>query len=277
MDVETTTTLALWRAWQQAQGLSERTITERAATIRRLCLERGVSAPKLTTLDALVFAGKPGLKPRSRWTYQQHIRAFTAWMVKAHIRDDDPLIDAPKPKRPAGVPRPVHDQQFVAILKAANRRRTRTMILLAALAGFRVHEIAKVHGRDFDLESGHVTVDGKGGKIAAIPLHPLLAVEAAAYPRDGYWFPSYSGAEPHIGRQAVSKAIRQAMERAGVRASAHQLRHWYGTSLLAHGVDIRVVQELMRHSSLQSTQIYTQVSDLQRAAGIARLELPGVA
>jgi site-specific recombinase XerD len=61
------------------------------------------------------------------------------------------------------------------------------------------------------------------------------------------------------------------MTRAGVKASPHQLRHYFGSTLLAKGADLREVQELMRHSSIASTQIYTEVPDARRAAAIARL------
>jgi site-specific recombinase XerD len=268
----------MWRAWQEAQGLSERTIAERASTIRRAVEHAGEPPTALTTLGIVRFIARPGLSSRTRWTYHQHLHAYSQWLIKAKLRTDDPMVDAPAPRRQAGTPRPVEQYQLQAILVAANRRRTRTMILLAALAGLRVHEIAKVHGHDFDLTARTLTVLGKGGKTAAIPLHQVLVTEAAVQPRDGYWFPSYGMQEsPHVDRQAVGKAIAQAMKRAGVDASAHQLRHYFGTSLLEHGADIRVVQELMRHSSLQSTQIYTKVSDVQRAAAVARLELPPVA
>ncbi|MBW4032993.1 MAG: tyrosine-type recombinase/integrase, partial [Acidobacteria bacterium] len=221
----------------------------------------------------MLFIGKPGLAPRSRWTYHQHLSAYCTWLIKAKLRKDNPLAEAPVPRRPAGVPRPVLNHQLERILTAAGRRRTKTMILLAALAGLRVHEIAKLHGRDVDLEARTLRVIGKGGKDALIPMHELLVAEAQVYPRDGFWFPSYlaDGATPHISRQSVSATIGAALTRAGVDATAHQLRHWYGTSLLEHGVDIRIVQELMRHSSLQSTQIYTKVSGEQRQIAIAKL------
>ena len=67
------------------------------------------------------------------------------------------------------------------------------------------------------------------------------------------------------------------MERAVVNATPHQLRHWYGTQLLEHGADLRTVQELMRHESISSTQIYTLVSPVRRRDAIMLLELPDAA
>lgn len=268
--------LATWRAWQETQNLSERSITERANCVRRYARDSGEDPLQFTTGGLMLFIARPGLKPRTRWTYHQHLRSYGQWLIKAKLRSDDPLSNAPTPRKPSGVPRPVQNYQFERILAAALSPRTRTMILLAAFAGLRVHEIAKVRGEDVDLDAATLRVFGKGGKDATIPLHELLFEEALLYPSKGYWFPS-TCADGHMGRIAVSELIGEAMRRAGVQATAHQLRHWYGTSLLEKGVDIRVVQELMRHSSLQSTQIYTQVSGAQRQIAIATLGLPTAA
>lgn len=269
--------LALWRAWQETQGLSERSITERAQCIRRLLRQSGEKPLEITATAVMLFLNRPGLAPRTRWTYHQHVHAFCTWLVRAKLRGDDPLTDLPTPRKPASTPRPVHDAQLARMLAAAKRRRTRTMILLAAYAGLRVHEIAKLHGRDVDLEQETLRVIGKGGKDALVPMHPTLVEEARHYPADGYWFPTTGGDLPHVTRQSVSRTIAAAMARAGVVATPHALRHAYGTNLVSEGVDIRIVQELMRHSSIQSTQIYTKVSDAQRRAAIGRLRLPGVA
>jgi len=154
------------------------------------------------------------------------------------------------------------------------------MILLAALAGLRVHEIAKLHGRDIDLTNRILTVTGKGNKTATLPLHPAIVAYAHTFPRDRFWFPSYTNQStglPHVKASAVSAAIMHTMRRAGVPGQAHQLRHWYATTLLGSGVDLRIVQELMRHESPATTAIYTQVDFRQQRAGMDLLELPTAA
>lgn len=72
--------------------------------------------------------------------------------------------------------------------------------------------------------------------------------------------------------KSVSDMIATAIRRTGVDATAHQLRHWYGTTLLEDGADIRVVQELLRHASLISTQIYTKATDARMHAAIRTLD-----
>lgn len=276
---DTTTTESIlrhWRIWQESQGLSSRTITERATVVRNLLEYTGEPPLGLTPLGIMSYTGRVELSAASKGTYHASIRAYCLWLMRTDQRTDDPTLKTPTPKRPKGRPRPVFDNQLGAMLAAVNRRRTRMMILLAAMAGLRVHEVAKVHGGDVDLVNGVLLVTGKGGKTAMIPLHDAILAEAHEYPPDGHWFPAYAAqtTAQHITPGAVSAAIKGTMERAGIVGKPHQLRHWYGTTLLAEGVDVRIVKELMRHESLDTTAIYTLVHLDQQRAGIRRLRLP---
>jgi integrase/recombinase XerD len=273
------TVLSYWRLWQDAQGLSGRTIDERAAVITRLVTFASVHPLALTPMVIMAYVGQPALSATSKATYHATIRAYCQWLVKTDQRADDPSLKTPTPKRPKGKPRPVFDNQLELMLSIVNRRRTRTMILLGALAGMRVHEIAKMHGGDIDRHNGILTITGKGGSTEMVPLHHELSREAEQYPADGFWFPAYSKqtASPHVTRQGVYAAIKGTMQRAGIDGTPHQLRHWYGTTLLDRGVDVRVVQRLMRHQSLDTTAIYTKVSLRREREGIDMLELPRAA
>jgi site-specific recombinase XerD len=265
-------TLGRWTLWMHAQGLSERTIGERIGTIRGL-LEYAHAGPlELAPEDIQTFLARK-LSPATRATYHASIRAFCAWMQRTRERDDNPADQTPRPRRPKSRPRPIASTQLDALLEAANRRRTRTYILLAAFAGLRVHEIAKIHGRDIDPYTGVLTVTGKGGKTAQVPLHDELLAEATHYPSDAYWFPAYSQntKTPHVTSTAVSQAISGAMTRAGFQGKPHQLRHYYGTELVRAGVNLRIVQTLMRHESPATTAIYTEVDIDQLRDGIAAL------
>lgn len=265
--------LAQWRAWQEAQGLSERTIDERAGLVTRFVRFADADPLAITAAQVTRFVGRPRLKPRTRWVYRQHLAAYSDWLIAARLREPpSPLGDVPNVRKPTGVPRPIEPADLEAVLTKVQGP-ARMMVLLAAFAGLRVHEVAKVRGRDLDRRSGALTVEGKGGKESVLPAHPAIVAEAAAYPDRDYWFPAPDGGP--VSRQHVSKTIRLALEAAGVHATAHQLRHTFGTALLGAGVDVRVVQELMRHASLQTTQVYTRVSAEQRTAAIGRLALPG--
>jgi site-specific recombinase XerD len=147
------------------------------------------------------------------------------------------------------------------------------MILLAAYQGLRASEIAAVHSDDVDLESGTFKVLGKGGRTDYLPLHDVIR-ELAATMHPGWWFPARAGREGHIKGQSVSDLLADARDRAGIADKAltgHSLRHAFGTELVRRGANIRAVQELMRHSSLQTTQRYTQVLDDDRRTALAVL------
>lgn len=265
--------LALWQSWQRAGALSDRTIGERAQVLRSICDMYQVSALDLGPSHIVGFLARPGIADTSRATYATSLRAFFRWAITQNLITANPMDRVPTPKRPRYMPRPIQTAQLSRLLTACNRQRTRMMVLLCALAGLRVHEVAKFRGSDLDAERGTIAVVGKGSKPAMIPAHPAILELAATFPRDGYWFPSYSAPGP-IRPQAVSKAIAGAMHRAGIDGTAHQLRHWYGTELLHNGADLRTVQELMRHDSIVSTQIYTQVTSAAKTAALGRLALP---
>jgi site-specific recombinase XerD len=150
------------------------------------------------------------------------------------------------------------------------------MILLGVYQGLRAGSIARIHGRDVDLVENLLHVVGKGNKRAALPLHPLIREVAIKMPTDDYWFPARRGSRGHIHSASVSDLLTRAKKRAGIDDEAltgHSTRHTFGTELVEAGVDIRVVQELMMHESLASTQIYTRVSARKKAEGI-RLLIP---
>ena len=144
---------------------------------------------------------------------------------------------------------------------------TRTKIILAAYAGMRVHEIAKIRGEDISPVAGTITITGKGGRTDTLPAHQLILQQASHYPRRGLWFPSPKDPAVPVWAKTVSRVISDAFDRADAPATAHQLRHYFATSLLRAGTDSRVVQSLMRHESLATTGRYLAVNtDQQRTA-----------
>ncbi|WP_280516451.1 tyrosine-type recombinase/integrase [Actinomyces succiniciruminis] len=143
-------------------------------------------------------------------------------------------------------------------------------MLLGAYAGLRIHEIACIRGTDIDTVAGTLHVAGKGGRDDILPAHPVILDQAADYP-PGYWFPSPTEDQP-VKAKTVGTVISRAFNRAGVRGSAHQLRHYFATSLLRAGADSRVVQTLMRHESLATTGRYLGVDDAQQRAALNLLQ-----
>lgn len=266
-------TIRMWTKWQYAQSLSQRTVTERISTVRRFAEAQGVDPITAEEGDIVTWLAEGGdWSASSRHTYHCHLTAWFAWLQRSGYREGNPMANVPTPKRPKGKPHPVADEQLARLLRTTMRKRTRVMILLAALAGLRVHEIAKFRGEHVDIVGRTLTVKGKGGRTDVIKLHPLLLEAAYTMPRKGWWFTSEVSGTGHVRRESVSSTISGAMVRANVPGSAHSIRHWYGTALVGSGADLRTAQKLLRHASLATTEIYVDVADARKAEAIDRLD-----
>lgn len=258
--------LQTWARRMRAEGLAERTVTDRPAIVRRAAAAVGARPTELTTdqlVDYLAWLPSSG----TRQTYFSALRSWHLWLTAQGIRADDPTADLRRPRAPRRRPRPVATGHLDRLLASGIRGRTRTAVLLCSYQGLRVHEAAKIRGEDVDLVAGTLRVVGKGGVEEYLPLHHLIAAEAKRYPDRGFWFPSHTRPGRPIRSNSLSDSISKAMSRADVPGTAHCLRHWYGTELVRSGVNVRVVQTLLRHASLATTAIYVKVdADQQRAA-----------
>jgi len=266
------TLIDAWTLTMQAQGLSQATITERTRLIRQLARTTGTDPAALTPHTLTAFLANID-SPVTADAYYSIARAWCTWLVRAGHRDDDPTMRVPRPRVPPARPRPITRPQLDTLLVTPLRQDTRTKILLAAYAGLRIHEIAKIRGEDIDTAGGTLTVTGKGGRTDLLPAHPIILTQAASYPRRGLWFPSPTRPGQHVTAQTVGTVIARALRRAGIDATAHQLRHFFATSLLEAGVDSRIVQTLMRHASLATTGRYLGVTLTQQRAALNSLTI----
>lgn len=265
-----TTDLGRWVTWMRAQSWSEKTITSRIDLVERAATEAGRGPTRLTTEDIAVFLARPEISPATRRAYWLWLRSWFTWCVVEGIRDDDPTMRIPKPRAPRRARRRLVSEHVRKLLATRMRRRTRAMILLAAYQGLRVSEIAKMRGDLIDPIAGTLEVEGKGGVREFLPLHPLVAAEAAHHGR-GWWFPSTQNPTGHVRGESVTDVIGEVMSRAGVPGTAHNLRHWYATELLEQGVDLKVIQRLLRHASLSTTELYLHTGAERDHAAIVRL------
>lgn len=263
-----------FEVFQRGKALAETTIRNRRSILASLQRALDVSIIQATTADLRGFVGRPGIKPGSRRTNRNALVAFYTFLHEDGYRDDNPSLRLPTVAVPKGTPRPFTPEQVDAMLESGAYTRTRAMILLGCYQGFRVSQIAPVHGHDIDRLSNTIRTIGKGGKERLLPLHPVIAELSESMPADGWWFPARHGQAGHIKGSGVTNLIARAKKRAGIhdpRLTAHSLRHAFGTDLVENDVDIRVVQELMMHESLSTTQIYTGVSERKKQAGILAL------
>ncbi|WP_163700074.1 tyrosine-type recombinase/integrase [Mycolicibacterium sarraceniae] len=263
-----------WELWQHAQRLSPKTISERVRVLRQFYIETHVQPMHADSLGIVRWtASHDDWSDSTAAAYNSYLVAWFKWLQITDRRLDNPMVKVGTVKVPDRAPRPIADTDVPKLLQTRMWTSTRRMILLALLAGLRVHEIAKIRGQDVDMASQLLWVKGKGKRLRSIPLHPILIEMASEMPERGWWFPMRGYEAEHMLSKSVSDVIGRTMRRAGVLGTPHSLRHWYATSLLDDGHDIRLVQELMRHKSIQSTQIYTKVSDRRQREAIASLSL----
>jgi integrase/recombinase XerD len=274
--------------YQRAGNLSEKTITNREESL--LLLARiAECGPLQVTEDHMLQAlsrahprtGRPlaaGTKQSERSYYQ----TFFTWLHAKGHRPDNPAGGLPKVKQPRRKPRPLRLTQVDAMLDSGAYKRTRDIITICALSGLRIGEVVKIRGEDVDLEGGVLRSVRKGSLQHVIALNSALIHLAHEYPREGWWFPSpYKNREfpdggGHVLMKSASDRVSRAIRNAGItdpNLTAHSLRHFYATTLLKQGVNIRVVQELLGHASLATTQLYTEVDQDDMRAGVAVLPL----
>lgn len=205
------------------------------------------------------------------------LRSFFGHRVRSGHRGADPSLGLPGPRQPKRLPRPlrVDDCRHLAESGFAPdvSPRDRALVELLYGAGLRVSELTGLDVGDLDLERGEVRVLGKGSRERVVPVPErardalstwLEAREAPA--RDEPLFTalrSRKGRPPaRLGARDVRRVLLRRAREAGVadRVHPHRLRHSYATHLLDMGADLREIQELLGHRSLQTTEKYTAVS-----------------
>ncbi|HEV2754884.1 MAG TPA: site-specific tyrosine recombinase XerD [Actinomycetota bacterium] len=210
------------------------------------------------------------------------VRALYRFLVREAGLASDPTARVGTPSRPRSIPKAISVEQVERLIEAPPRdllgRRDVAMLEVLYGAGLRISELVDLDVDDADLDAGTVLVrSGKGGKGRMVPLgraarravgeylvqsRPELLVRAPARAGDAAaLFLNARGGR--LGRQGCWKVLKHHAGAAGLDrvVSPHTLRHSFATHMLDAGADIRVVQELLGHSSLATTQVYTLVSD----------------
>lgn len=256
-----------YERYLQACNRSGRTVKLRLGIARR-CLRTWGLAITREAIEGLLATDEQG-RERARWTrvtYYWSIHDFCEFLVVAGYIGDNPAEHVEKPRSDKGLPRPLTNEE-VARIRAACSGRLLDVVTIMLVTGLRVHEVAKLRGEDVQEDSVYVL--GKGHHEAFIPTHPDLWEIAQRYPRRGYWFPG--GHNGHVAGQSLTSEVTALFRSLGIEGSSHRLRHTFGTRLLRQGENLRTVQRLMRHKTLATTEIYTQVLDDELRAAITRL------
>ncbi|MGE0581985.1 MAG: site-specific tyrosine recombinase XerD [Steroidobacteraceae bacterium] len=267
--------------WME-RGLSSNTLAAYRADLTALARwlgERGrdISATSRADLmDFIAFRVQAGARPRSTARQLSSFRRFFRHLVREGSLREDPTAQIAMPKIGRSLPRSLSEEEVESLLNApvigdplGNRDRAMLEVLYAT--GLRVSELVSLKHSQVNLNQGVLRVVGKGNRERLIPLGEEAVrwlTEFTHGPRNeilldrttDYLFPTRRG--DRMTRQAFWHIIKRYARKAGVERdlSPHTLRHAFATHLLNHGADLRVVQMLLGHSDLSTTQIYTHVA-----------------
>lgn len=271
------TDLRLFAQWCERAGIEEPTAVTRLVVRRYLAhlttrrYARASVARKAAALRSyfgwLTACGVVASDP----TAQLPVAAGTSRLPRVLDRSQVEAMLSPGPAQRAGagaLPVPSHHRvQTDPVRAAALRQRDAAIVEVLYACGLRVSELCGLDLEDLDLADRSLTVTGKGGRRRRLPMHDTCAASLARWiesrrvlitqEREG---PSAVFVNRHgarIGPRDVHRVVRAC---APVPTHPHAIRHSFATHLLDGGADLRVVQELLGHASLQTTQIYTHVS-----------------
>ncbi|HEV2332458.1 MAG TPA: site-specific tyrosine recombinase XerD [Gammaproteobacteria bacterium] len=267
--------------WSE-RGLSENTLAAYRADLSGLARWLDSQSVELMLaqrehlLAFLAWRVQQGARPRSTARQLSSIRRFYRHMLREGRIAEDPTtrIDMPKLGRP--LPKSLSEGEVESLLRAPDVAeplgiRDRAMLELLYATGLRVSELVSVRISQVNLKQGVVRVVGKGNRERLVPLGEEAQKWIEKFLTDArldilggrqsdFLFPTRRS--DYMTRQAFWHIIKRYAEQASISAtlSPHTLRHAFATHLLNHGADLRVVQMLLGHSDVSTTQIYTHVA-----------------
>jgi integrase/recombinase XerD len=239
-----------------------RDLTGFANILRR----RGGSLETFTADDIRQYVQGQSLLGMTPATITRRLMSLRAFITFQSRKDGETLLASIElPKKERHLPNIVNEQQVTDLLAVAKTPRNLAIIEMFYATGMRVSELCGLKLKDLNLEQGWVRVFGKGSKERMVPMNEAAITAVRAYLAQGrpageeHVFLSMTG-QP-MGRGDVGVIIRKAGRAAGLlkNVSPHTLRHCFASHLLSGGANLRLVQELLGHESIETTQVYTHV------------------
>jgi integrase/recombinase XerD len=234
------------------------------------------SANRANLLEFLAWRVEQGARPRSTARQLSSFRRFYRYLIRENAIQEDPTAQIAMPKIGRALPKSLTEEEVDALLGAPATKdclgsRDRTMLEVLYATGLRVSELVNLKINQVNLNQGVLRIVGKGDRERLIPLGEESVkwltefaqgarMEILLERQSEYLFPTRRG--DRMTRQAFWHIIKRYAMKAGINKdlSPHTLRHAFATHLLNHGADLRVVQMLLGHSDLSTTQIYTHVA-----------------
>lgn len=214
------------------------------------------------------LAGR-GFSPRTRARRLSALKQFFLYLYVEKIRKDNPCADIDAPKIGRSLPKFLSEKEVDKLLEvAAEDLRLTAMLEVLYASGLRVSELIALKKNSIRNEGGDffLIVKGKGDKERIVPVggKAIAALKAYAFSKENKTIWLFPSGKSHITRQRFGQLLKDLSIKAHIdpeKLSPHVLRHSFASHLLAHGADLRLVQELLGHEQIATTQIYTHVQN----------------
>jgi site-specific recombinase XerD len=233
--------------------------------VRAMAKHFGRSPADLSREEVRDYLRRLSEQGASRSTFAQVVGALR-FLYGITLDRPERVPDLPYPRETRRHPVVLSAEEVVRLLNAMGNLKHRTVAMVLYGSGLRISEALALELRDIDGDRNVITVrHGKGDRDRQVPLSGVLLTTLRTYWRayqpDPFLFPGKDGKAP-MGKGRIQKAIRTARVRAGIAkpVTPHVLRHSYATHLLEAGTDLRVIQILLGHGSLKTTQRYLHVA-----------------
>lgn len=201
------------------------------------------------------------------------IKTFCKFLVTEGIAEELPAVHLPSIKKTLKLPDTIEVEKIIKLMESVKGikpvdYRDRAILETLYSAGLRITELITINYNDIDREEGYVRVFGKGSKERIVPLGGEALKSISDYIAKGWRKLAKDGEQAlflslrgsRLTRQSVWLIVKKYAEITGIDVHPHTLRHSFATHLLENGADLRSVQQLLGHSSISTTQIYTHVS-----------------
>lgn len=211
-----------------------------------------------------------GLAASTRARRLSSIKQFYLYLYTEKIISENPSVNVDAPKKPKSLPKYLTEEEIIKLITTSEKDpRLNCMLEILYASGLRVSELIALKKSSVrkSAEGFYLFVKGKGNKERIVPLGKKAMESLRNYydslkeTKEGWLFPS---GKSHITRQRFGQLLKQIAIESGIdpeKVSPHVLRHSFASHLLAGGADLRLVQELLGHEQIATTQIYTHVQE----------------
>ena len=269
---------ALWVEKGASQNTLDAYRTDLMIFAKWLASNRGIElrqARRADILENLAFRFHQGIKSRSTSRLLSCLRGLYRYLLRENLISEDPTLQIENPKQGRPLPSSLTEEDVELLLNAPDVQevlglRDQTMLEVLYACGLRVSELVNLEVNQINLRQGVIRLFGKGNKERLVPLGEQAIEQIEIYLKEGrplllkgpsnVVFPSKRGTK--MTRQTFWYRIKHYAVLAGIdkQLSPHTLRHAFASHLVNNGADLRVVQLLLGHSDLSTTQIYTHIA-----------------